>query len=358
MVKKLVKKSKKIIVAKKIKKVTKRIKAKVLKKSKQNPIIEPIKENSWESWQTFNPGVIKIKDKVYFLYRAIGEDGISRFGYAVSNDGFIIEDRLPYPIYEHNTKEREFHLYSYFSGGSFGGCEDSRLVQVEDEDVLYLSYTACDNGLRMALNSIKIKDFINQKWKWNSPKLISPPGEVHKNWLIFPEKINGKYAILHSLKPDIQIEYLDDLNFENISYIESEYKAGPQKGCWEKWVRGAGPPPIKTKEGWLLLYHAMDNDFSKYKLGAMLLDLNDPTKVLYRAKEPVLEPSKSYENCGYKSGVIYASGAIVKDGNLLVYYGGADNYVCVAYAKLEDFLKALKKNSHPILKTRKLKTKK
>ena len=68
--------------------------------------------------------------------------------------------------------------------------------------------------------------------------MISHPEQIHKNWLIFPEKINGKYAILHSIKPDIQIEYLNDLEFDNDSFIESIYKAGPQKGCWEKWVRG------------------------------------------------------------------------------------------------------------------------
>ncbi|MFC1655387.1 hypothetical protein ACFL3C_00795 [Patescibacteria group bacterium] len=357
--KQMVKKPKKIVPVKKVKKrIKKRKSLNFLNKSKHNPIIEPIKENGWESWQTFNPGVIQIDNKVYFIYRAIGEDGVSRFGFAVSNDGFVIEDRLPYPIYEHKTNESKFYYYSYLSGGSFGGCEDPRLVQIEGEDELYISYTACDNGLRMALNSIKIDDFENQKWKWKESKLISPPQEVHKNWLIFPEKINGKYALLHSIKPDIQIEYMEDLEFNNDSFIESIYKAGPQKGCWEKWVRGAGPPPIKTKDGWLLFYHAMDDDFSKYKLGVMLLDLKDPTKVLYRAKEPILEPNETYENCGYKSGVIYASGTIVKDGNLLVYYGGADSYVCVAYAPLGKFLKALKENSHPVLKTKKLRTKK
>jgi predicted GH43/DUF377 family glycosyl hydrolase len=361
----MVKKIKKIVPVKKVKRV-KSIKKEIkkikplsfFKKSKHNPIIEPIKENDWESWQTFNPGVVQVEDKVYFVYRAIGEDGISRFGFAVSNDGFIIEDRLPYPVYEHKTNKTKFCYYSYSSGGSFSGCEDPRLVKIEGEDELYISYTACGEGLRMSLNSIKIDDFINQKWKWKSPKLISHPEQVHKNWLIFPEKINGKYAILHSIKPNIQIDYLDDLDFNDDAFIESIYKAGAQKGCWEKWVRGAGPPPIKTKDGWLLLYHAMDSDFSKYKLGAMLLDLKDPTKVLYRAKEPILVPNKHYENNGYKSGVIYASGAIVKDDNLLVYYGGADSYVCVAYAKVNKFLKDLKQNSHPILKTKKIRTKK
>ena len=191
---------------------------------------------------------------------------------------------------------------------------------------------------------------MSKKWKWKLPVLISPPGEVHKNWLIFPEKINGKYAILHSINPDTQIEYVDSLDFDDADYIKSFHGGGQRKGCWDKWVRGAGTVPIKTRAGWLVFYHAMDNDWSKYKVGAMLLDLDDPTKVLARAKEPVLEPSEVYENSGFKSGVVYASGAVVKDGRLFVYYGGADSYVCAAYADLEEFLQALAVGARPKLK--------
>lgn len=327
----------------------------VLTRSEENPIISPKPENAWEAWQTFNPGVILIDNKVHFFYRAIGEDGISRLGYAVSSDGFTIDERLAYPAYEHEVGERTFNIFSYFSGGSFGGAEDPRPVRVDEEDLLYMTYTACDNGLRVALTSIKLEDFLKKEWKWKKSALISPPGEVHKNWLIFPEKINGKYAILHSIKPNIQIEYVGSLEFDNTEYINSFHGGGPQKRCWDKWLRGAGAPPIKTPVGWLLFYHAMDNDWSKYKVGAMLLDLKDPTKVLYRAKEPVLEPSEDYENNGYKGGVVYVSGAIIKDGNVLVYYGAADSYVGVAYASLDEFLSALMQDKKPTLSVRQLK---
>lgn len=328
-------------------------------KSEQNPIILPRSENGWEAWQTFNPGVILLDGKIHFLYRAIGQDGISRLGYTASSDGFTLDERLPYPVYEHKTKlgERVFIIYSYFSGGSFGGAEDPRLVRVDEEDVLYMTYTACDNGLRIGLTSIKVDDFLNKKWQWRPPALISPPGEVHKNWLIFPEKINGQYAVLHSIKPNIQVKYLDSLEFDDIDYIESFHGGAPRKNCWDKWLRGAGAPPIKTKDGWLLFYHAMDNDWSKYKVGAMLLDLADPTKILHRAKEPVIEPEETYENCGYKPGVVYVSGAVVKDGDLLVYYGAADSHVCVAYANLDEFLEALKKEPKPKPKLKTLKKK-
>lgn len=340
--------------AKKIEKVF----GKALIKSEDNPVISPEANNDWEAWQTFNPGVILLNDKVHFLYRAIGNDGISRFGYAGSYDGFHIEERLSYPVYEHKIGQKpSFNIFSYFSGGSFGGAEDPRIVRVNGEDTLYVTYTACDNGLRVALTSIKIQDFLNKKWNWKQPVLISPPGEVHKNWVIFPEKINGKYAVLHSISPKILIDYFEDLDFEKHSYVHSYHNGESGISGWSVWVRGAGAPPIKTKYGWLLFYHAMDEDMSKYKVGAMLLDLKNPTKILRCADEPVLEPKEEYENKGYKPGIVYVSGAIVKNGLLMVYYGAADSYVAVAYADFEEFVEVLARGSNPKLQSKSFKRK-
>ena len=83
----------------------------------------------------------------------------------------------------------------------------------------------------------------------------------------------------------------------------------------------------------------------RYRMGAMLLDLKDPTKILYRSNEPILEPEEDYENNGHKWGVIYACGAVVKEGELFVYYGGADKYVCVATINLKELIGDLKKNA-------------
>lgn len=326
-------------------------------KPQENLIIEPRAESEWETWQTFNPGVILLNNKIHFLYRAIGRDEISRLGYAASSDGFTIDERLPYPVYEHKITRREFNIYSYFSGGSFGGAEDPRIVRVDEEDKLYMTYTACDNGLRVALTSIKIQDFLNKNWRWKPPVLISPPDEVHKNWVIFPEKINGRYAILHSISPEISIDYFDDLEeLDGTIYIKSYYKGELRKNCWDGWVRGVGPVPLLTKYGWLVFYHAMEyNDFSKYKVGAMLLDLNDPAKVLVRSPQPVLEPDQVCENNGFKAGVVYASGAVVKDGTLFIYYGGSDSYVCVAHTDFKEFIEALRNAVTPKLHRRVLK---
>ncbi len=323
-----------------------------LRKFTDNPIIAPVNAHKWESWQTFNPAALFESGKIHFFYRAIGEDGISRFGYAVSENGFQVNGRLSYPVYEHCLTRHDFNYFNLASGGSWGGCEDPRVVRVGNEDTIYMTYTACDGGLRVALTSIKIKDFLSGKWKWKKPKLISPAGEVHKNWVIFPEKINGKYAILHSISPKISISYFNNLEFKKGDHIKSYYgNGGQRKKQWDNWLRGAGPAPIKTKYGWLLFYHGMDKrDPGKYKVGAMLLDLKNPAKILCRSKEPILEPNEAYENNGFKAGVVYASGAVVKDGKLFVYYGGADNYVCVAYADCDEFLDDLRKGIKPKFK--------
>lgn len=329
-------------------------------KAKENPILSPNPENGWEAWQTFNPGVILLDDKIHFIYRAIGEDYISRFGYASSQDGFIIDERLPYPVFEHISTGYVYNYFSLASGGSFGGCEDPRITRVKDEDRLYMTYTACDQGLGLGLTSIGVDDFIQKKWNWKRPILISPPGEIHKNWVIFPEKINNKYAILHSITPEICVEYRDSMEFGQGECIQSNYKSYYRgKECWDTFWRGAGAPPIKTKFGWLLFYHAIDRrDPGKYKVGALLLDLNDPTKILYNSQKAVLEPEKDYENNGFKPGIVYVSGAVVKNGELMVYYGASDSYISVAFADLEEFINGLVNKTEPKLKAKALKKKK
>jgi len=311
----------------------------------ENPIISPREGSWWESRQTFNPAAVLLEDKVHLLYRAIGDDGISRLGYAASIEGFNVEERLEYPVYQHPVTSPEFTIYSYVSGGGFGGSEDPRIVRVDNEEVLYMTYTACDEGLRVGLTSIRVKDFLDRKWEWSPPRLISPPGEVHKNWIIFPEKIKGKYAMLHSLSPQILISYLDSLDFKPGIYLTSYHNGGSGIGredFWDSAIRGAGAPPIRTELGWLLFYHAIDlREPYRYKIGAILLDLEDPRRVIRCSDTPVLEPDTVYENSGFKPGVVYLSGAVVKDGELLLYYGASDNYVCVASCGLGDFLVTL-----------------
>ncbi len=335
-----------------------------LQRSHKNPILMPRSKNSWESKATFNPAAFFAKGRIHLIYRAIGDDDISTFGYASSLDGLNFDERLDYPIYaprasfEGQSIKRPQTPSAYASGGSgIGGCEDPR-VSVIDE-TLYMTYVAFDgwNPPRVALTSILLEDFLNHRWNWKEPVLITPylPGEGNKNSCILPEKIDGKYAIFHRIWPDILIDYADDLNFDGKNKFLSKTghaKIKPRKLHWDSRKIGIGATPIKTSSGWLLIYQAVGNqDGSKYKIGAMLLDLQNPAKVLARAQVPVLEPEAWYENEGWKYGVVYPCGAVVKDDELYVYYGGADTYSCVAKANLPDFLSHLLTHQPAVLES-------
>lgn len=328
-----------------------------LKRAVHNPIIEP-RTYSWESKATFNPAAFEANGKTHLIYRAIGNDDSSVLGYAASNDGYNITDRSPYPVYRrsNNFNKPDLSLLpiDYISGGGWnGGCEDPRLTLLGD--TVYMLYTAFDGwgSLRIALTSIKLDDLEKKRWNWKNPVLISPPGEIHKNWVLFPEKINGKFAILHSISPEILIEYVENLSeFNGKKFIQSVHQGSPKWQLRESGMRGVGPSPIKTELGWLILYHAIEeHDQNRYKLFAMILDLKNPTKILYRSTNPILEPDTDYENNGYKWGVIYSCGAVVKNGVLFVYYGGADKVIGVATIKLADLLGDLQK--HKIVKLKK-----
>ena len=333
-----------------------------LRRHESNPIIAPREDRYWEMKATFNPGAVYADHRVHLLYRAIGGDDVSVLGYASSPDGVTITDRSDLPAFvpdKHKREEPEkpvdLSRIQYLSGGGWnGGSEDPRLTVIGDR--VYLIYTAFDGwgSVRIALSSIGLGDFLDHRWSWKQPALISPPGEIHKNWVLFPEKIHGKFALLHSISPVIEIAYFDNMEAldEGKRHVESHYNRISGTGKWDNWVRGAGPPPIKTKLGWLLLYHAMDaRDPNRYKIGAMILDPDDPTKILYRSHAPILEPDAHYENNGFKSGVVYACGAVVKDGELYVYYGGSDSVTCVAMAKLDTFLEEIKRSGTPRLES-------
>ena len=322
----------------------------------ENPIITPNNKNYWESEATFNPAALYDNSKVHLLYRAVGRDSVSSIGHTASEDGVNFLERESEPAYWPREKFEGVHtnkpianqsFLAYASGGGGnGGCEDPRLTLIDD--IVYMIYTAFDGwgSVRLALSSIKLEDFKNQRWRWKKPILISKPGQIHKNWVLFPEKINGKFALLNSVSPKVTINYLDNLDFKNGEFVDSQFGGvAGRMHAWDNLMRGAGPPPIKTPYGWLLLYHAMNRrDPNRYKIGAMILNEKDPTKILYRSRLPILEPDMPYENEGFKAGVVYSCGAAIKDNELFIYYGGADKVSCVASAPLDKFLDDLKKD--------------
>ncbi len=327
------------------------------KRNEANPILHPGKYE-FEQEAVMNPAAIHDGDQTHLFYRAIGNDGVSRVGYASSKDGKTFDDRLPYPVFAlegpdpHLAAMRRAYAEKNYpalvaSGGSWGGTEDPRAVLIDGR--VHLSFSAFHNwdSVRIATTSIALSDLKEKKWKWTPPTFLSAPNEVHKNWVLFPEKIKGMFAVLHNLygesRDRVRVDYLDSL--QPAKFIKSPYARQTNEHSWDSTPRGVGPPPIKTPKGWLVFYHATNkHEPDKYKLGAMLLDLFDITKVIARAPVPVLEPETHYENGGIKPGIVYASGATAHDDLLTLYYGAADNFVCSASTSLSDFVQRLSKH--------------
>jgi beta-1,2-mannobiose phosphorylase / 1,2-beta-oligomannan phosphorylase len=293
-----------------------------------NPILGPMEEHSWESREVFNAAAIYLKGKVHLLYRAIGNDNISRLGYATSSDGFHIDERLPTPVFEPTNETEE------------DGCEDPRLVDVDGQ--LILTYTALKEYshlqvYQIALTTIAKENFIDRRWKWGARKLPFP-GVRNKNSVIFPERLNGKYVMLHRIDPDICVAYSDDLN----RWCDIMSVMGPRAGSWDNWKIGVAGSPIKINEGWLVIYHGVSVE-RVYFLGIALLDKNHPEQVIYRSKEYILSPREYYERFGKVPNVVFSCGNVILDDKIFLYYGGADSVLCVATMGLDALLSLIRK---------------
>lgn len=306
----------------------------LLERYKGNPILRPIKEHEWESEMVYNAGAIYEQGKVHIIYRARGRGSeISRLGYASSKDCFHIDERFEKPIFEPNPKNELECL----------GIEDPRLTKIDDG--IYMCYTAYGKipgvserrSIQIGMTSISTQDFLSHNWNWSDP--IYPFLRVDdKNACLFPEKINGKYVMLHRIPPHIWIAYSDNLK----EWKDTKIIMSPSKSIknWDYFKIGIAGIPIKTSKGWLLIYHGVDRNIH-YKLGAVLLDLKNPAIVLKRRQAPILEPKESYEIKGVVPNVVFSCGSVVIKDKLFVYYGGADTVLGVATAKLDDFLAEL-----------------
>lgn len=291
----------------------------MLEKFEGNPILGPIPEHSWESKCVFNCASFYDEGQVHIVYRAMGDDNISRLGYAMSKDGFHIDERLPQPIFS-PANELEAK-----------GCEDPRITKIGEE--YFMFYTAYgEKATQIGQVSIKVDDFLNRRWDWG--KRVYPfPGVNNKDVVIFPEKINDRWVVYHRISPHIWVSYSRDL----FHWRDSNIVMMPRGNSWEKLKIGGGAPPVKTPRGWLFIYHGVD-ETKVYRLGFALVALDDPEEIIYRSKEPILEPTEEFERVGDVPNVVFTCGAFVKGGRLFVHYGGADTVICVATQRLDEIL--------------------
>ncbi len=300
-----------------------------------NPFLLPIEGNTWESKLTFNPSAIYEDGKVHILYRAMGKDDTSVVGYASSRDGFHLSERLDYPIY---TPREPFEL-KYHPGNS--GAEDPRITRIGDDYIICYCAFDGNNPPRCALTTIKVDDFLSKRWKFTKSVLISPPGIDDKDHCVFPEKINGKYCIIHRFNPHMWIDYVDSLDFTDGKFIRGEIMMSPSIFGWDNEKIGLGGTPIKTDRGWLLTYHAISKTDFMYRIGAILVDLENPSRIIGKLPYPLLEPEMPYETSGMRPGTVFVCGNVVLNGDLLVYYGAGDSVSGVASTPLAPLIDAL-----------------
>lgn len=330
-----------------------------LKKYEGNPILSPNEENEWESLVTCNPGVIYDNGVFYMLYRAAGKDEnhVIRLGLATSKDGFNFQRMSEEPV------------FSPYENNFDAGCvEDPRIVKMDDEFYITYAYRPFPPGqywkfdhdivntsecgvhaplfLSKNLGNTALavtKDFIHYKRLGR----ITSPVLDDRDVILFPEKINGNYVLLHRPKeyigekygvkyPSIWMKFSDDLlNWED---KESHLLLTGIEGTWEEKI-GGSTPPLKTDKGWLMIYHGVENGgLGYYRVGALLLDLENPLKIISKSPDFILEPEFDYEIEGFYRGCVFPTGNVIVDGTLYVYYGGADKYVGVATCNVDELI--------------------
>lgn len=298
----------------------------------QNPILTP-SDLPWENMLVFNPGAILVGYTVYLIYRAMGKDDIfSRLGLATSPDGIRFTRRND-PLYYGNGYPDESL-----------GIEDPRIIKIDD--TYYLTYTAVSEDLeaeinpnwkekiakkpRIALSTTKdFKTFVDHD--------VIIPNLSGKNSSLFPKKVNGEFWLLYR-------EGMGKTFFARSGSVNSWHAGSPvfeeRPGYWDSVRTGIGAPPIETEKGWLLFYHGVDQS-NTYRLGIMFLDYDDPTRIIYRSAEPILEPETDYEKYGYIDNVVFTCGAVEKDGQYFVYYGAADQVIGLATVETQAVLDLL-----------------
>ncbi len=214
------------------------------------------------------------------------------------------------------------------------GVEDARIVQIGDH--YYINYTAVSKD-SYGTSLLRTRDFENVE----QLGMIFPV--PNKDVCIFPEKIGGKYYALHRPfnhdfgKSSIWIGESPDL----IHWGNHRCLIRPAANKWESEKIGAGAPPVRTRHGWLEIYHGKTlldgKDF--YSLMVLLLDLNDPTRVIYRGEHPIITPEAPYETSGFVPNVVFLNGMILdNDQDLLLYYSACDETTCLARCSLNDLI--------------------
>jgi beta-1,2-mannobiose phosphorylase / 1,2-beta-oligomannan phosphorylase len=291
-----------------------------LKRHPANPLLLPDPASAWESYNVFNPSVIHHNGLFHMHYRAQGLDWISRIGYAVSADG-VHWNRLREPVLE---PQGELEAR---------GVEDPRVTAIDGGFVMaYTAYGASTvGGFNITPMFARSQNLVD--WERLGPLVR---GEDNKDHLLFPRRVNGRYLALHRRPPQVWLAESDDLHDWPAERMRPIFGPRPDSD-WDNNRVGSNGVPIETDAGWLMLYHGYD-PAHVYRFGVCLLDRDDPSRVLHRARDPIFEPEELWELRGDVPNVVFSCANPVVNGQVYVYYGGADHVIGLATARLDELL--------------------
>jgi predicted GH43/DUF377 family glycosyl hydrolase len=305
----------------------------IIRRYEKNPILTK-RDIPYPVETVHNAGMAMYDGQYTMLFRSHLRNGRSIIGLAQSKDGYSFTVRSePFLV---PASEGAFAEYEEF------GVEDPRICSIDGEYLItYSAYSR--HGVRIAL--ARTGDFINLE------RIALITQADTRNFVIFPEKINGEYVCLnrpHSkISPwSIWISYSPDL----IYWGKSKVVMKPVPYHWDEMKIGPGATPIKTDQGWLHIYHGVFKtmDGAIYRLGVALHDLHNPAQVLGVADEWILQPEASWEVTGYVHNVVFTCGAIPEgDGTVKIYWGGADTVMCVGTATISDLVDLCLSNPRP-----------
>ena len=317
----------------------------------------------------FNPAVIEHNNQLWMLYRATADNGISTWGRCLleTPSSLSSRDTEPYVIPTESYEKM--------------GIEDPRIVILNGS--YYITYSAYDGmtarGALMISDDLihfdrqgiltpqmTYRDFhqcldacdgLNRKYQRFSRLFHTRAGEEtflnmqlwDKDLVFFPKKINGQFAFLHRIYPDIQLVRCDDLADLTYSFWKTylftlrDHIVLSGKYAFESSYIGAGCPPIETEHGWILIYHGVEDttDGYVYSAGAALLELHDPTKEISRLPHPLFSPELEWEREGTTPHVVFPVSTYIQNDELYIYYGAADQRIAVIRLSLTDLINEL-----------------
>lgn len=301
-----------------------------------NPILTsrdlPYRANS-----VFNPGVARVGDETLLLLRVEDGRGVSHFTVARSPNGISDWRVDPAPTLRPSPQTHPEEVY---------GIEDPRITYLEEQGRWVVAYTAYSTGGPL-VSLAATSDF--RTFERLGP--VMPPED--KDAALFPVRVNGRWALLHrpvttfpTIGAHIWISFSPDLKHWGDHRILLRARQG---GWWDANKIGLSPPPLRTDQGWLILYHGVRTTAAGglYRLGLALLDLEDPHQVIRRSSEWIFGPRESYERVGDVSDVVFPCGWVLEGDEVRLYYGAADTSVALATARLGDLMDWLEQHGSP-----------